>query len=598
MSTACAVCHLTILSLTTMFRLDHDLLLSVARRLDVSRDLQSLSETSKVLHALASQGVLPGPVELRGPGDVCSVDQLQQILSRAKQMHRVPVLTIIGVPYLPHDFFGLALAMRSLTLTKCTLEHLPQLPAQLTSLVITDTTLRKIAPGTLVNLTGLVELKLASLTGLQELPALAPNLSEIELSILKDLTSPLPLLPYRLETLAFYDPPLEFPVPREIPPSLASLTWQIEGIDLTPSLQPFSHLTSLRLDALVWGSVDGIEDLSPLHSNLKSFTLTGDLDCPESISTLTNLTSLDITLSSACAFPPVLHHLQQLEGLALRPAPPLDSLGDLVRLSYLKLQYENFEVVPATISRLTALRDLSISWQAFDTLVDAEEAAAAAAAAAAAGTNPIPATLQYLTNLDSLELVFREGNPCWTIPSLTSSLTQLVVSNCRLPTERPSCKLRQLSWSALERYEDSAFEFTRCVEYFKATLRDLNVCSVPFSTLPAAIFDFRRLSSLRLAACDSLTHVFAKCIGDGHTTNSSSSSRRARRYILPHLESLAVVHCESFVAVAETAELAAEILPNLQELSIQWCPTRDVGQLEQLGHLLPQLEIEEQFDAN
>ena len=556
-----------------MFRLDHNLLLSIARRLDVNHDLQSLSETSKVLHALASQGVLPGPVELRGPGDGCSVDQLQQILLRAKQMHRVPALTISSVPYLPHDFLGRATIMTSLTVTKCTLEHLPQLPPQLTSLVFEYITLRQIAPDTFFNLTGLVELKLTTISGLTELPALPPNLSDLQLSSLSDRTSQLPQLPPALYALAVYDCAELLDVPRQLPPSLALFTWQAGSIDLAPSLEPFTHLEYFELDTFVGGYIDGIEDLSPLQSNLKEFAVTGAFNLTDSISSLTGLTSLQIKLDLDSPIPPVIDHLHLLEELELQPAPPLGTFNNLTRLTELKLQYGSAVAIHPSISRLAALKDFSVSWYAYRPVAEQEPAAVAAAAA---NVSPLPPILQYLTSLKHLKLDLITVPQCWTLPSLPSSVTYLRTYNCQLPTQTNLRRLRCLSlWFKEE--ETLAAALSLSAQQFCSSLQSLEILSARFAVLPASVFDLTRLTSLSLSeGSEDLVHIFpALCrpMGSisGVATRTACWNSTARAGIMlrtmPRLTSLKVHGCLSCRGVAETPELAAEILPNLRQLS-------------------------------
>ena len=88
-----------------------------------------------------------------------------------------------------------------------------------------------------------------------------------------------------------------------------------------------------------------------------------------------------------------------------------------------------------------------------------------------------------------------------------------------------------------------------------------------------------------------MKHIFTKSSSRSGNSEESSSSSSSSRY-LPLVTSIRVKYCSNFVAVAETAELAAKYLPNLKQLSLLECPAVDEGQLEQLKKLLPQLVVE------
>ena len=557
-----------------------DVLLDIARRLDSNRDLDSLSETSKVCHGLTRKVVLPEPVELRGPRSSASLEcSVRQMLVLTKRIHRVRFLHINKLPHLRHDFFAGATSLRSLSLGYCTLDVFPQLPPQLTSLQLTKITLgQPIASGAFTGAPALLVLNLSFVSGLTELPALPPNLTHLRLMcMLDDLTSQLPQLPSRLEMLEVEWCSGHITIPRVLPASIVDLRWAADDSDLGPSLNPFTNLVKLKLASSF--TIRGIKDLSLLQPKLQYLNIAGGcFNIPDSISTLTNLVNLSIRLNDGIV-PPVLHHLRLLEQLHLDPPPEtLDSLSDLVRLTQLKLSYNYIVGAPAALSRLTALIELSITFAG-----DAE-------------ANPIPLGFQQLTNLRSLSLDLRRLSRCWTIPALPSSLTSLTANNCLLPSAAVVPGLRQLDLTLTVQSRLDAF-FTSLPQQLHTSLQTLRLNSIPAAALPAAVFRLSYLERLDLTFSDVSPEDQPK-----RTTKTRSSSKKGRNdkksssssssNCLPHVTSIEVVGCSGFVAVAETAELAARYLPNLRKLALRDCEAVDEGQLEQLKELLPQLVVE------
>ena len=572
-----------------MLRLDQNLLLGIARCLDSNRDMESLSETSKIWHGLTLQLMLPEPVQLRGPGDVFSTRHFRQILLLAKHMHRVFSLRIVSVATLPHDFLAGATRLTDLSLAGCTIEHLPQLPPQLTTLVLSNMTLRQIAPEAFETASDLLKLTLSSVSGLKQLPALPPNLTDLQFHCLDDLTSQLPQLPPRLAILYVDECPAHINIPVELPSSLVSLGWHAEDIDLGPSLEPFTNLVKLAL-TVTSGDIQGIRDLSPLQQRLQYFDIVGVFDIPNSISTLTNLVKLSISMEEGLGdemiIPPVLHHLRLLEQLELHPAPHLDSISDLVRLTRLELRYETPVMAPAAVSSLTALIELSIGW-------NHPGSPAGGAFAALAETNPIPPGLQQLTNLRSLDLDLHSVPHCWTLPALPCFLTNLTISNCVLPSAAVPA-LTELDLTLEEQISFAACLNSLPVQ-LHTSLQSLWLREIPVAALPVAVFRLCSLEKLGLICSNDVQYIFPPGGQPTDTTLSSSSSKQSSSSsgrCLSQVTSIKVVYCNDLVAVAGTAELAAEYLPNLKKLSLWYCAAVDEGQLEQLKELLPQLVVE------
>ena len=595
-----------------MLHLEKDVLLDIARCLDSNRDMGSLSETSKAFKGLTRQLVLPEPVELRGPDSSSPAspqDFSGQMLVLAKQMHRVRYLKISKVPHLPHDFLAGTTSLSSLSVSNCTLDVIPRLPPQLTSLQLNKISLgQPIASGAFEGAAALLELDISSISGLTEIPALPLNLIHLKLRDLRDLTSPqqLPKLPSRLEMLEVKQCPDEWSIPRQLPSSLVDLRWTAHTIDLGPSLAPFTNLVKLQLATSYSGAIRGLEDLSPLQPKLQYFDITGFRgNFPDSISTLTNLVNLSISLREAWwTIPPVLHHLRLLERLQLQPAPTLHSIADLVRLTKLDLQYTSPVVASAAISSLTALVDLSIAWW-YDThwLVDRVEQDAHAALAE---TNPIPPGMQQLTNLRRLHLDLAPLPRCWTLPPLPSSLTSLTAYDCLLPSAAVVPVLTRLT---LGRETLTAACFTSLPQQLHTSLKCLCLTmgsSIRGAAFPAAVFRLSSLESLYLDGSRDVKYIFPPENQPKRAKRSSSSSKKSHhrkktssssssgssRY-LPQVTFIEVVSCKKFVAVAQTAELAARYLPNLRKLVLKGnCPAVDEGRLEQLKVLLPQLVVE------
>jgi hypothetical protein len=416
-----------------MLRLDRHLLLELAHRIEDNRDLWSLSETSKIWHEVSSQVMLPDRVTLEGPGNcLLSFAQLQQLQQLAKQLHRVTALKLAYLTLLPSDFFDRATALRSLKITDCTLVDLPQLPPKLTSLILLDSALFFIPPDLFSNATDLKDLCLDRIEGLKQISAFSPNLATLELKDLRDLTCLLPRLPPQLESLKVSYCGFEGPVPRELPRSLTALCWRTTAdVDLGLSLDPYTNLQSLEL-AVEW-SIHGLQNLSQLHFSLQDIMLTGSFNCPASITSLTSLTRLQIDLPPGGSVPSVLQPLHRLESLMLIPTPPSAALNDLTRLTFLSLRYVTPLAAPVSLFRLTALRRLSLM---FDNELNDD-------AAAAAAINPIPSSLQCLSNLGELTIFVMEPAWCWPLPHLPCSLSTLDYQNCQLPalTEPPGCQL-------------------------------------------------------------------------------------------------------------------------------------------------------------
>lgn len=309
---------------------------------------------------------------------------------------RAPVTTI-------PEAFGRLQSLRSLWMTRCKIEHLPEVMTKMPGLVKLSLTATPLHLRELAKMPWLETLELSDLgETLREISFdVFPRLSTVKLSGLglKELPESLYDAP-ALRALAISDRELVALPSLERLSKLEKLTLSLAAVETLPSL---ANLTALRELSI---SCAALRQLPELPAGLRELSITAPKvsTLPESFAALASLETLLMycpftDVRAACA-------ISSLKWLRIMDAPLHDlpqELGELAGLQRLEVLETKLEKVPDAVRRLKALTSLDLT-----------------------GNEPLTTIPEWIGELEALEVLDLSRLPALgPLPSTISRLKNL-----------------------------------------------------------------------------------------------------------------------------------------------------------------------------